>query len=148
MCHAFLFLIKSMIYSSFEFLVFLKLGQPRLLFHLFLSFKMHISNFTTNRNVKKCPSSIQCQDSNSQPLKHESPLITTRPGLSFNFFAQSLSLSLFLYPFVHQNTPNITWLKSLNEIEQVNDGRLSLYPELFYKTSFIIKQSLKVLCIH
>ena len=31
--------------------------------------------------MKKCPSSIWCQDSNSQPLEHESPPITTRPGL-------------------------------------------------------------------
>ena len=28
-----------------------------------------------------CPSSIRCRDSNSQPLVHESPHITTRPGL-------------------------------------------------------------------
>ena len=40
-----------------------------------------ISNFTTNRYVKKYPSSIRCQDSNSRPLKQESPIITTRPGL-------------------------------------------------------------------
>ena len=31
--------------------------------------------------VKKCPSSIQCRDSNPRPLEHESPPITTRPGL-------------------------------------------------------------------
>ena len=29
----------------------------------------------------KCPSCIQCGDSNSWPLEHESPSITTRPGL-------------------------------------------------------------------
>ena len=32
-------------------------------------------------SVKKCPSSIWCQDSNSQPSDYESPLLTTRPGL-------------------------------------------------------------------
>ena len=32
-------------------------------------------------NVKKCPSSIQCRDSNTWPLENESPPITTRPGL-------------------------------------------------------------------
>ena len=58
------------------------MGQPRPLFHLFLSFQTHITNFTTNRYVKKCPSSIRCWDSNSRPLEHESPLITTRPGFS------------------------------------------------------------------
>ena len=31
--------------------------------------------------VKKCPSSIRCRDSNSRPLEHEPPPITTRPGL-------------------------------------------------------------------
>ena len=31
--------------------------------------------------MKKCPSSIQCRDSNSRLLEHESPPITTRPGL-------------------------------------------------------------------
>ena len=65
-------------------LFFFKMGQPRPLFHLFSSFQTCITNFTnftTNRYVKKCPSSIQCRDSNSQPLEHESPPITTRPGL-------------------------------------------------------------------
>ena len=32
-------------------------------------------------NCFLCPSSIQCQDSNSQPLEHEPPPITTIPGL-------------------------------------------------------------------
>ena len=31
--------------------------------------------------MKKCPSSRWCRDSNSRPLEHESPPITTRPGL-------------------------------------------------------------------
>ena len=57
------------------------MDQPWPLFHLFLSFQTHISNYATNAYVKKCPSSIWCQDSNSQPLEHESPPITTRPGL-------------------------------------------------------------------
>ena len=43
------------------------------------SFIFVVSIFTTN-NVKKCPSSICCWDSNSQPLEHESPHITSRPG--------------------------------------------------------------------
>ena len=49
------------------------MGQLRPLFHLFLSFQTHITNFTTNRCVKKCPSSIWCRYSHSQPLEHESP---------------------------------------------------------------------------
>ena len=31
--------------------------------------------------MKKCPSSIWYWDSNPRPTEHESPLITTRPGL-------------------------------------------------------------------
>ena len=31
--------------------------------------------------VKKCPSSKWCGDLNPQPLEHESPPVTTRPGL-------------------------------------------------------------------
>ena len=38
-------------------------------------------------NVKKCPFSIQCWDSNPRPLKHESPPITTRPWLPPNCLA-------------------------------------------------------------
>ena len=32
-------------------------------------------------NVKICPSGIRCNDSNPQPSEHESPTVTTRPGL-------------------------------------------------------------------
>ena len=59
---------------------FKKMGLPRPLFHLFLSFQTQITTLQ-QINVQNCPSSIQCQDSNSQPLEHESPPITTRPGL-------------------------------------------------------------------
>ena len=60
---------------------YLKMGQPRPLFCLFSSFQTNITNFTTNMNVKKCPSSIRRWDSNSQPSDYESPPLTTRPGL-------------------------------------------------------------------
>ena len=60
--------------------IFLKTGQPRLLSHLFSSFQTQITIFTTNK-YEKSPSSIWCRDSKSQPLKHESPTITTIPGL-------------------------------------------------------------------
>ena len=49
-------------------------------FRLFSSFQTNI-NFLQQINVKKCPSSILCWDSNPQPLVHESPPLTTRPGL-------------------------------------------------------------------
>ena len=59
------------------------MGRPRPLFHLFSSFQPHITNFTSNRYVKRCPSSIRCWDLNSRPLEHESPPITTRPGIFY-----------------------------------------------------------------
>ena len=74
---------------------FLKMGQPRPLFCLFSSFQTNITNFTTNMNVKKCPSSIWRWDSNSQPSDYQSPPLTTRPGLPPFFI-------LF-------GTPNRTW---------------------------------------
>ena len=59
------------------------MGHPRPLFHLFSSFQTNITIFTTNI-CEKCPSSIRCWDSNPQPLEHESPPITTWPGLPPN----------------------------------------------------------------
>ena len=56
------------------------MGPPWPLFHLFSSFQTHITIFSTNK-CEKCPSSMWCQDSNSQPMEHESPPIITRPGL-------------------------------------------------------------------
>ena len=44
------------------------------------SFKKTIQ-FFQQINLKKCLSSIQCWDSNPQPLEHESPPITTSPGI-------------------------------------------------------------------
>ena len=61
-------------------LFFYEMGLPRPLFYLFSSFQTQITIFTTNK-CEKCPSSIQCQDLNSRPLEHDSPPITTRPGL-------------------------------------------------------------------
>ena len=61
-----------------------KLTNPDLFF-IFLSFQTQIEIFQ-QINVKKCPSSKWCKDSNSQPLEHESPPITTRQGLPPNGF--------------------------------------------------------------
>ena len=46
----------------------------------FRSFQTNITVFTINTR-EKSPSSIRCKDSNPQSLEHESPPITTRPGL-------------------------------------------------------------------
>ena len=60
---------------------FFKMGQPRPLFCLFSVFSnKHHYNFY-NKCVKKCPSNIQCRDSNLWPLELESLPITTRPEL-------------------------------------------------------------------
>ena len=42
-------------------------------------------------NVKNCPSSIWCWDSNLQPSEYESPPITTRPGLPLQLTFLQLS---------------------------------------------------------
>ena len=60
-----------------------KMGQPGLFFHCFGLFRQ-ILQFLWQIYVKKCPSNIQCQDSNQWPSKHESPPTTTRPGLPPN----------------------------------------------------------------
>ena len=62
------------------------MSQPRPLFHLFLSFQPHITKLKTMFLCEKMSLSIWCQDSNSQPLEHESPSITTGPGLPPCFF--------------------------------------------------------------
>ena len=50
---------------------------------IFGLFKQTIQILQQN-NVKKCPSSIRCRDSNSQSSDYESPNLTTRPGLPPN----------------------------------------------------------------
>ena len=55
-------------FVEWTFQAFVKMGQPRPLFHLSSSFQTHIIICTTNK-CEKCPSSIWCQESNSQPLE-------------------------------------------------------------------------------
>ena len=56
------------------------IGHSRSLFVYFRPFKQTLL-FLQQIYVKKCPSSIWCWDSNPQPSEHESPPITTSPGL-------------------------------------------------------------------
>ena len=59
-----------------------KWANPGLFFFSFQSFQTNNTIFTTNQCEKmSCPSSIQCQNLNPWPSEHESPPITTRPGL-------------------------------------------------------------------
>ena len=58
------------------------MGQHRpLLLFIFGLFKQTSLQILPQINVKKCPSSILCRDSNPRPLEHEGPLIATSPGL-------------------------------------------------------------------
>ena len=59
---------------------FLKWTDPGLFFDYFLSFQQTIQ-FLQQINVKIFSSSIQRQDLNPRPFKHEPSPITTRPGL-------------------------------------------------------------------
>ena len=45
------------------------------------SYREHSNNVNNKCVCEKCPSSIWCWDSNTWPSVHESPPITTRPGL-------------------------------------------------------------------
>ena len=58
--------------------VFKKLANPGV-FLIYFRLLKHLLQFLTTNKCEKCPSIIRCQDSNSQPLEHESPPITTRP---------------------------------------------------------------------
>ena len=51
------------------------------LFFIYFRLFKNTLQFLQQINMKKCPSSIQCKDLNSCRLEHESPPITTRPGL-------------------------------------------------------------------
>ena len=62
-----------------------KNGPSRPLFRLFSSFQTNITIFTANK-CEKCPSCKWRWDSNPQPSEHESPPITTRPGIPRNSY--------------------------------------------------------------
>ena len=70
--------MKTKLEGVCNLLLFEKMGQPRpLLSFIFGLFKQTSLQFLQQIYVKKCPSSIQCRDSNPQPLEHASPPITT-----------------------------------------------------------------------
>ena len=65
------------------------MSQPWRLFRWFSSFRTNITIFTTNW-CEKYPSGIWCWDSNARPSEHESPPITTRPGLKYFFVGKAI----------------------------------------------------------
>ena len=84
------------------------MGHPWPLFVKFWLFKQTIQ-LLQQINVKKCPSSIRCWDSNSPPLEHKSHPITTRPGLSI-----PLTLFLFLYFFLFDLSFSLSHLLNIS----------------------------------
>ena len=76
--------LKRIIFSKYNtgtsILIVQEWANPGFFFIYFRPFK-HTLQFLQQINVKKCPSSIRHWDSNSRPLEHESPPITTKPGL-------------------------------------------------------------------
>ena len=82
-------------------LFFKKWAIQGLFLHIFgLSKQTNDTILTTNLCEKmSCPSSIRRWDSNSQPLKHESSLITTRPGLILSWLYSSTEVDRGLIQF-------------------------------------------------
>ena len=60
-------------------------------FSFVLSVQTNITIFTTNL-CEKCPSSKQHWDSNPQPSAHETPHLTTEPGLNISIFFSDIIL--------------------------------------------------------
>ena len=99
---AFVYVIRLAI-LTFQNLTNLKMSQHRpLLLFIFGLFNPTSLQFFEHIYVTKCPSSILCRDSNPWPSEHESPPITTRPGLTPSksyllSFDQQLSICSYLY---------------------------------------------------
>ena len=72
---------------------FFKCAIPGLFFVYFLLLKQTFQ-FLCNKYLWKCPSSIRCWDSNSQPSAHESPPITATPRLLPKFWSRSFKYSM------------------------------------------------------
>ena len=96
------------------------MGLPSPLFHFYVVFHKHKLQFLQQINVRKCPFCIWCHDLNSQPLEHETPPITTRPGLPLNtenLFTTPAAIHL-LRPHLHHSlsfqSRRIKMKKSLN----------------------------------
>ena len=73
-------LTKNSILNALNGLILNKWAILGLLFVYFFSFKKHY-NFYKKIMGLNCPFCIWWWDSNPRPLRHESPHITTRPGL-------------------------------------------------------------------
>ena len=113
------------------------MGQPRpLLSFIFGLFKQHHFKFYSKQVfVKKCPSSIRCQDLNPRPLELESPPITTRPGLlplnHLNLFAKAfLSTVHYLLWNICKLTIIIFYFNNI--LKQMNNNNCDQLIRLFF----------------
>ena len=98
----------------FSLKVLLKNGPTPASFSFIFGLSNKHYKFLQQIYVKKCPSSIRCQDSNPRPSKRESSPITTRPGLppknvnSLSEYSLSCrsngSVALILWPLLQSHT--------------------------------------------
>ena len=102
------FILNSILFSLCLFFKWTIFGLFLFIFGLF----KQTTQILQQINVKKCPSSIRCQDSNSQPSDYESPPLTTRPGLPpifsicWRLSLQSFYLCLFVFPYFLPSFPS------------------------------------------
>ena len=113
------------------------MGHPWHVFRLFSSFQTHITILTSK--CEKCPSSIQCWDSNLRPYEHKSPPITTRPGLPppiYRFFTHCVIKSDVIKLDIGQK-----WIGQLQvEVLQL-DGGVGAFENSSRKSSALNRNS-------
>ena len=101
-----------------------------LFFVYFCLFWTNITILTSNK-CEKCPSSIWCWDSNLQPSEHESPPITTRPGVIIVIHDMPKS-----YQFIPPEDMNVHEEK--HQYVHSNIYFLFLFISIFYSLILII----------
>ena len=108
---------------------FKKWANPGVFFIYFSLFR-HTLQFLQQINVKKCPSSIHCQDSNSPPLEHESSPIDqgSRPFSSFCY------LQFLLFGPNPKNTKN--WNKLFSRQKGMSISHSLIHPSVDEAKSF------------
>ena len=87
----------------FSLKVLLKNGPTPASFSFIFGLSNKHYKFLQQIYVKKCPSSIWCWDSNPRPSGHESPPITTRPGLPPSLILQQFILTMCKKIFYSSN---------------------------------------------
>ena len=126
----------------------LKMGHSRPLFRLFsMFFQTNIITIFRTNQFEKCPSSIQCWDSNPRPLKHKSSPVENRPGLQLMFcsFLSHVCSSIFLsLPLSSYRFIGLSFRRCLVLTFRVN---FEMQIILFCKTFRLKQQDVKILNI-